>query len=69
MPGAKAGTNQKARVRHVTVKNERIKEIEEKIADLKARWPAHSVPPRMWQQLEELEAELLKEKNRPDDNG
>ena len=35
-----------------------IREIEEKIADLKARWPAHSVPPSMWMQLEELEGEL-----------
>lgn len=35
-----------------------IREIEEKIADLKARWPAHSVPPSMWQRLEELEQEL-----------
>jgi len=39
---------------------DRIKEIEDKIADLKARWPAHSVPPSMWQQLEELEEELEK---------
>lgn len=38
------------------------REIEEKIADLKARWPAHSVPPSMWQQLEELEDELEKAK-------
>jgi hypothetical protein len=36
----------------------KVTEIEEKIADLKARWPAHSVPPSMWQQLEELEARL-----------
>ncbi len=36
----------------------KVKEIEAKIADLKARWPAHSVPPSMWQQLEDLEAEL-----------
>lgn len=36
----------------------KIKEIEEKIGDLKARWPAHSIPPSMWQQLEDLEAEL-----------
>ena len=36
----------------------KIKEIETKIADLKARWPPHSVPPSMWQQLEELETEL-----------
>jgi hypothetical protein len=37
---------------------EKVSEIEEKIADLKARWPAHSVPLSMWQQLEELEAQL-----------
>jgi len=42
------------------VSNDRVREIEEKIADLKARWPAHSVPPLMWQQLEELEDELEK---------
>lgn len=41
---------------------DRIKEIEEKIADLKARWPPHSVPPSMWQQLEKLEDELEKAK-------
>ena len=44
---------------------ERIKEIEAEIADLKARWPAHSVPPRMWMQLEELE-EKLEEARRAD---
>ena len=38
--------------------NNKIKEIEEQIADLKARWPPHSVPPSMWQQLEELEEQL-----------
>jgi hypothetical protein len=38
--------------------SEKVREIEEKIADLKARWPAQSVPPSMWQQLEELEDEL-----------
>lgn len=46
---------------------ERVKEIEEQIADLKARWPAHSVPPHMWQQLEELEEKLeqaLREENK-----
>jgi hypothetical protein len=42
--------------------NDRVKEIEEEITDLKARWPAHSVPPSMWQQLEELEDELEKAK-------
>jgi hypothetical protein len=38
--------------------NEKIKDIEARIADLKERWPPHSVPPSMWQQLEELEEEL-----------
>ena len=38
--------------------NDQVREIEDKIADLKARWPSHSVPPSMWQQLEELENEL-----------
>jgi len=42
------------------VSKETVRKIEEKIADLKARWPAHSVPPSMWQQLEELEDELEK---------
>jgi hypothetical protein len=37
---------------------DKVKEIEEMIADLKGRWPAHSVPPSMWQELEDLEAEL-----------
>jgi hypothetical protein len=36
----------------------KVAEIEEMLADLKARWPAHSVPPSMWQRLEELEDEL-----------
>ena len=38
--------------------NERIKELERQIAELKSRRPAHSVPPMMLQQLEELEEEL-----------
>jgi hypothetical protein len=44
------------------VSKDKIREIEDKIADLKASWPAHSVPPSMWQQLEELENELEKAK-------
>ncbi|MBT3188365.1 MAG: histidine kinase [Anaerolineae bacterium] len=42
------------------MKNERIKELEEKIADLKKRWPAHSVPPALLQELDDLEEELEK---------
>ena len=45
---------------------DRIKEIEEKIAELKARIPAHSVPPSMWQELEELEEELEKARGQTD---
>jgi hypothetical protein len=40
------------------VDEQNIKEIEEKIADLKGRWPKHSVRPNMWQELEDLEAQL-----------
>ena len=36
----------------------RKKELEAKLADLKERWPPHSVPPSMWQELEDLEQEL-----------
>jgi hypothetical protein len=42
---------------------EKVKEIEKKIADLKGRWPAHSVSPSLWQELEELE-EALQEAHR-----
>jgi hypothetical protein len=40
------------------VNSDRAEEIEEKIAQLKRRWPAHSTPPGLWQELEELEGEL-----------
>jgi len=40
--------------------SDKVREIEEKIAELKARWPAHSVPISMWQELEELEDALEK---------
>jgi hypothetical protein len=39
---------------------DKVTEIEDQIADLKARWPAHSVPPSMWQELERLEEALEK---------
>ncbi|MBC8249583.1 MAG: histidine kinase [Anaerolineales bacterium] len=41
--------------------SERIEELEKRIAELKRRWPAHSVPPTMLQQLDELEEELERE--------
>jgi hypothetical protein len=36
----------------------RIREIEEQITELKSRMPAHSLQPRMLQELEDLETEL-----------
>jgi hypothetical protein len=41
--------------------NGRVRELEGQIAELKSRWPAHSVSPAMLQQLEELEEELERE--------
>ena len=40
--------------------NKRIQELEEKIADLKKRWPAHSVPPAMLQELDDLEEDIVR---------
>ncbi len=44
-----------------------VEELEKQIADLKARWPIHSVPPSMLEQLEELEERLEKAKRRAGD--
>ena len=41
----------------------RIVELEEQIADLKARLPKHSVPPAMMIELEELEEALARLKD------
>jgi hypothetical protein len=45
--------------------SERIEELEKQIAELKRRWPAHSVPPTMLQQLDELEEDLERELKEP----
>jgi hypothetical protein len=42
----------------VMTEEDRVKEIEAQIDDLKKRWPAHSVPPNMLMRLDELEEEL-----------
>ena len=44
--------------------SEQIKQLEKQIAELKRRWPAHSVPPTMFQQLDDLEEELERELKR-----
>ncbi len=44
---------------------DRVEELREKIEDLKKRWPAHTVPPALLMELDELEAaleEALKER-------
>ena len=41
--------------------NKRIHDLEEKIADLKKRWPPHSVPAALLQELDDLEDELAEE--------
>ncbi|MHB1419602.1 MAG: histidine kinase [Bacillota bacterium] len=46
----------------------RIKQLEKQIEDLKQRFPAHSLKPRMFQQLEELEEELAELRNQLPDN-
>ncbi len=42
-------------------KTDRVRDLERQIEDLKSRWPAHSVPSAMFQQLDELELELERE--------
>jgi len=37
---------------------QRIEELEKRIDELRARIPPHSVPPRMLEELEDLEEEL-----------
>jgi len=43
---------------------ERIKELEKQIAELESRWPAHSAPPTLLEQLDELEAQLKEKLNK-----
>ena len=38
----------------------RIETLENQIAEVKSRWPAHSVSPALLQELEDLEEELEK---------
>jgi len=40
------------------MKVNRIEELEARIADLKKRWPKHSVSAALMQELDELEEEL-----------
>jgi hypothetical protein len=64
-PRAEAGEESEDVERRMS--SERIEELESQIAELKRRWPAHSVPPTMLQQLDELEEELEREVNKAAD--
>jgi hypothetical protein len=39
----------------VTERQSRTERLEQEMADLRMRWPPHSVPVAMWQQLEAIE--------------
>ena len=39
---------------------QRITDLEQRLADLQARLPAHSVPPAMMMEMEEIEEELAR---------
>jgi tRNA-Thr(GGU) m(6)t(6)A37 methyltransferase TsaA len=41
-----------------------VEKLKEQIADLKRRWPAHTVPPAMMEQLDNLEEELRLEEEK-----
>lgn len=40
------------------IEEHRLQELQEKLIDVKARWPAHSVKPELIFQLESLEEEI-----------
>lgn len=42
----------------VSMSQKQIQELKERIAELKKHWPAHSVPPALLQELDELEEAL-----------
>ena len=47
---------------------DRVEELEKRIADLKKRWPAHSVSAALMEQLDELEEELQREREKIDES-
>ncbi|MBN2043882.1 MAG: hypothetical protein JW757_02580 [Anaerolineales bacterium] len=42
----------------MNISESRIKELERKIEELKKRFPAHSIPPSLMAELDELEEQL-----------
>ena len=51
--------------------SDRIQELKAEIAEIKKRWPAHSVSPALVMELEDLEEELAREieKRKANDEG
>jgi len=45
----------------------RIAELEEQLANLRARLPKHSAPPAMWVEIEDVETELARLRQAPDE--
>ncbi|MGE5223268.1 MAG: histidine kinase [Omnitrophica WOR_2 bacterium] len=52
------------KIKSEPVNNDRIRELQEQILELKKRWPAHSVSPAMLLRLDELEEELENEQRK-----
>jgi len=48
----------RSKVKSSLQKLERKEELQRRLADLKARLPAHSIPPTMMMELDELEEQL-----------
>jgi hypothetical protein len=46
----------------VSSEKARIDALEREIAEIKSRWPPHSVPPQLLRRLDELEGELERAK-------
>jgi tRNA-Thr(GGU) m(6)t(6)A37 methyltransferase TsaA len=53
----------------MTMSKDRAEELKKQIVDLKKRWPAHSIPATMMEQLDELEEELKMELERRSGSG
>ena len=64
--GQKKGTQRTNRFPSRKMDREKVKELEDRIAELERRWPAHSAPPNMYEELERLEAELEEARNAED---
>lgn len=53
----------------MTTEESSVEEIERQINDLKKRWPKHTPPPAMMEELDELEAALERAQKRLAESG